>query len=164
MQQNNKPVILEIRNLHAGVEGREILKGLNLTIHAGEVHAVMGPNGSGKSTLAAVLAGRDDYDISEGQVVYKGQDLLDMDPDERAREGLFLAFQYPVEIPGVNSTYFLKAALNEIRKAKGESELDAMEFLALVKDKMKLLELKDDLLKRSVNEGFSGGEKKRAEI
>jgi len=164
MQQNNKPVILEIRNLHAGVEGREILKGLNLTIHAGEVHAVMGPNGSGKSTLAAVLAGRDDYDISEGQVVYKGQDLLDMDPEERARAGLFLAFQYPVEIPGVNSAYFLKSALNEIRKSKGESELDAMEFLALAKDKMKMLELREDFLKRSVNEGFSGGEKKRNEI
>ena len=164
MQQNNKPVILEIRNLHAGVEGREILKGLNLTIHAGEVHAVMGPNGSGKSTLAAVLAGRDDYDISEGQVVYKGQDLLDMDPEERARAGLFLAFQYPVEIPGVNSAYFLKSALNEIRKSKGESELDAMEFLALAKDKMKMLELREDFLKRSVNEGFSGGEKKLNEI
>jgi Fe-S cluster assembly ATP-binding protein len=123
----------------------------------------MGPNGSGKSTLAAVLAGRDGYEVS-GEVLYNGKDLLDLDPEERAREGLFLAFQYPVEIPGVNSTYFLKAALNEIRKAKGEPELDAMEFLALVKDKMKLLELKDDLLKRSVNEGFSGGEKKRAEI
>src|ERR1022692_3521697 len=124
----------------------------------------MGPNGSGKSTLAAVLAGRDGYDITGGEVLYYGKDLLGLDPEERAREGLFLAFQYPVEIPGVNSTYFLKAALNEIRKHKGESELDAIEFLALVKDKMKLLELKDDLLKRSVNEGFSGGEKKRAEI
>jgi Fe-S cluster assembly ATP-binding protein len=124
----------------------------------------MGPNGSGKSTLAAVLAGRDGYDITGGEVIYNGHDLLDLDPEERAREGLFLAFQYPVEIPGVNSTYFLKAALNEVRKAKGQPELDAMDFLSLVKEKMKLLELKDDLLKRSVNEGFSGGEKKRAEI
>ena len=124
----------------------------------------MGPNGSGKSTLAAVLAGRDGYDVTGGQVIYHGKDLLDMDPEERAREGLFLAFQYPVEIPGVNSTYFLKSALNEIRKHKGESELDAIEFLNLVKEKMKVLELKDDLLKRSVNEGFSGGEKKRNEI
>src|SRR4051812_507705 len=159
----SKP-ILEIKDLHAGVEGKQILKGVSLTINAGEVHAVMGPNGSGKSTLAAVLAGREGYDISGGEVLYNGKDLLDLDPEERAREGLFLAFQYPVEIPGVNSTYFLKAALNEVRKHKGQSELDAIEFLALVKDKMKLLELKDDLLKRSVNEGFSGGEKKRAEI
>jgi len=155
--------ILEIKNLSAGVEGKQILKGVSLKINAGEVHAVMGPNGSGKSTLAAVLAGRDGYNVA-GEVIYNGKDLLDLDPEERAREGLFLAFQYPVEIPGVNSTYFLKAALNEVRKHKGESELDAMEFLTLVKDKMKLLELKDDLLKRSVNEGFSGGEKKRAEI
>lgn len=159
----SKP-ILEIKNLSAGVEGKQILKGVSLTLHPGEVHAVMGPNGSGKSTLAAVLAGRDGYDITGGEVLYEGKDLLELDPEERAREGLFLAFQYPVEIPGVNSTYFLKAALNEIRKHKGEPELDAMEFLSLVKEKMKLLELKDDLLKRSVNEGFSGGEKKRAEI
>jgi len=157
-------LILEIKNLSAGVEGKQILKGVNLTVSAGEVHAVMGPNGSGKSTLAAVLAGRDGYDVTGGEVLYDSHDLLDLDPEERAREGLFLAFQYPVEIPGVNSTYFLKAALNEIRKAKGESELDAMEFLTLVKERMKLLELNDDLLKRSVNEGFSGGEKKRAEI
>jgi Fe-S cluster assembly ATP-binding protein len=156
--------ILEIKDLNAGVEGKQILKGINLTINAGEAHAIMGPNGSGKSTLAAVLAGRDGYDVTSGQVIYLGKDLLDMDPEERAREGLFLAFQYPVEIPGVNSTYFLKSALNEIRKHKGESELDAIEFLNLVKEKMKVLELKDDLLKRSVNEGFSGGEKKRNEI
>ena len=156
--------ILEIKDLNAGVENKQILKGINLGISAGEVHAVMGPNGSGKSTLAAVLAGREGYDITSGQVLYCGQDLLDMDPEERAREGLFLAFQYPVEIPGVNSTYFLKAALNEIRKHKGQPELDAMEFLTLVKHKMKLLELNEDLLKRSVNEGFSGGEKKRNEI
>ena len=156
--------ILEIKNLSAGVDGKQILKGVSLTVGPGEVHAVMGPNGSGKSTLAAVLAGRDGYDVTGGEVRYDGKDLLDMDPEERARDGVFLAFQYPVEIPGVNSTYFLKAALNEIRKAKGESELDAMEFLSLVKDKIKLLELNEDLLKRSVNEGFSGGEKKRNEI
>ena len=155
--------LLEIRNLHAGVEGKPILKGIDLAIHVGEVHAVMGPNGSGKSTLAAVLAGREGYNVA-GEVIYNGKDLLALDPEERAREGLFLAFQYPVEIPGVNSTYFLKAALNEIRKHHGLPELDAMEFLTLVKERMKLLELSDDLLKRSVNEGFSGGEKKRAEI
>src|SRR3989475_6385212 len=160
----NDQAILEIKDLNAGVEGKQILKGINLTLSGGEVHAVMGPNGSGKSTLAAILAGREGYDITSGQVRYYGQDLLEMDPEERAREGLFLAFQYPVEIPGVNSTYFLKSALNEIRKHKGQSELDAMEFLTLVKDKMKLLELNQDLLRRSVNEGFSGGEKKRNEI
>jgi Fe-S cluster assembly ATP-binding protein len=159
-----KPTILEIKDLHAGVENKQILKGVNLTIGAGEVHAVMGPNGSGKSTLAAVLAGRDGYDVTAGQVIYCGTDLLDMDPEERAREGVFLAFQYPVEIPGVNSTYFLKSAFNEIRKHKGLPELDAMEFLALVKDKIQMLELNHDLLSRSVNEGFSGGEKKRNEI
>ncbi len=159
-----KEPILEIKDLNAGVENKQILKGINLSIAEGEVHAVMGPNGSGKSTLAAILAGRDGYDVTSGQALYKGQDLLDMDPEERAREGLFLAFQYPVEIPGVNSTYFLKSALNEIRKHKGETELDAMEFLELVKERMKLLELNEDLLRRSVNEGFSGGEKKRNEI
>jgi len=160
----SKQPILEIKNLHAGVENKQILKGFSLTINAGEVHALMGLNGSGKSTLAAILAGRDGYEVTEGTVNYLGKDLLELDPEERAREGVFLAFQYPVEIPGVNSTYFLKAALNEIRKSKGQPELDAIEFLELVKDKIKLLELKDDLLKRTVNEGFSGGEKKRNEI
>jgi Fe-S cluster assembly ATP-binding protein len=160
----SKQPILDIQNLHAGVENKQILKGFSLTIHAGETHALMGLNGSGKSTLAAILAGREGYDVTEGTVKYLGEDLLELDPEERARAGLFLAFQYPVEIPGVNSTYFLKAALNEIRKSKGQQELDAIEFLALVKDKIKLLELNEDLLKRSVNEGFSGGEKKRAEI
>ena len=160
----SKQPILEIKNLYAGVENKPILKGFSLTINAGEVHALMGLNGSGKSTLAAILAGRDGYDVTEGSVNYLGKDLLELDPEERAREGVFLAFQYPVEIPGVNSTYFLKAALNEIRKSKGQPELDAIEFLDLVKDKIKLLDLKDDLLKRSVNEGFSGGEKKRNEI
>ena len=156
--------ILEIKNLHAGVEGKPILKGVNLTINEGEVHAVMGPNGSGKSTLAAVLAGREGYEVTQGTVLYCGKDLLELDPDERAREGVFLAFQYPVEIPGVNTTYFMKAALNQIRKHKGEPELDAMEFLSLVKEKMKILHLPEDFLKRSVNDGFSGGEKKRNEI
>src|ERR1039457_4148367 len=160
----SKQPILEITNLHAGVENKQILKGFSLTISAGEIHALMGLNGSGKSTLAAILAGRNGYEVTQGTVNYLGKDLLELDPEERAREGVFLAFQYPVEIPGVNSTYFLKAALNEIRKSKGQSELDSIEFLDLVKDKIKLLELKDDLLKRSVNEGFSGGEKKRNEI
>jgi len=156
--------LLEIKDLNAGVEGKQILKGIDLSISEGEVHAIMGPNGSGKSTLAAILAGREGYDITSGQVLYDGKDLLELDPEERAREGLFLAFQYPVEIPGVNSTYFLKSALNELRKHKGQSELDAMEFLTLVKEKMKVLDLDEDLLRRSVNEGFSGGEKKRNEI
>lgn len=156
--------ILDIRNLEAGVDGRAILKGIHLAIPPGEVHAVMGPNGSGKSTLASVLAGKDGYQITKGSVTYKGQDLIALGPEERARAGVFLAFQYPVEIPGVNSTYFLKAALNEVRKHRGLSELDAIEFLALVKDRIKLLELDEDLLKRAVNVGFSGGEKKRNEI
>jgi Fe-S cluster assembly ATP-binding protein len=160
----SKQPILEIENLHAGVENKQILKGFSLTINAGEVHALMGLNGSGKSTLAAILAGRDGYEVTQGSVKYYGKDLLELGPEERAREGLFLAFQYPVEIPGVNSTYFLKASLNEIRKHQGQPELDAIDFLTLVKEKMKLLELNEDLLKRSVNSGFSGGEKKRAEI
>jgi Fe-S cluster assembly ATP-binding protein len=156
----SKQPILEIKNLYAGVENKQILKGFSLTIYPGEVHALMGLNGSGKSTLAAILAGRAGYEVTAGTVQYLGKDLLELAPEERAREGVFLAFQYPVEIPGVNSTYFLKAALNELRKHQGQPELDAIEFLALVKERMKLLEL----LKRSVNEGFSGGEKKRAEI
>lgn len=159
----SKP-FLQIKNLHAGVEGREILKGLTLDMNAGEVHAIMGPNGSGKSTLASIIAGREDYEVSEGEILFKGEDLLDMSPEERAHKGVFLAFQYPIEIPGVNSTYFLKAALNEKRKANGEPELDAMEFLTLVKKKMKIVELPEDFLKRPVNAGFSGGEKKRNEI
>src|SRR6266699_2404946 len=159
----NQP-ILEIKNLHAGVEGKQILKGVDLTIHAGEVHAIMGPNGSGKSTLAAILAGREGYEVTAGEVLYQGQNLLELAPEERARAGVFLAFQYPAALSGVNSTYFLKSAYNELRKHHGRPELDAMEFLTLVKEKMKLLDLKEDLLKRSVNEGFSGGEKKRNEI
>jgi Fe-S cluster assembly ATP-binding protein len=156
--------MLTIFNLHARVEDKEILKGVNLKIKPGEVHAIMGPNGSGKSTLAGVLAGRDAFEVTEGDVLFEGKNLLDMDPEERAREGIFLAFQYPVEIPGVSNTYFLRAAVNAIRKARGEEELDAVEFLQLVKEKMKVLHIDEDLLKRPVNEGFSGGEKKRNEI
>ena len=156
--------MLEITNLHASVGGRGILKGVDLSVKAGEVHAIMGPNGSGKSTLAAVLAGRDDYDVTTGSVTYDGRDLLEMEPEDRAREGIFLAFQYPVEIPGVNNAYLLKAALNEVRKHRGEPELDAMDFMSLVKDRMQVLHIDQDLLKRPVNEGFSGGEKKRNEI
>jgi len=152
------------KSIDTGTHRVDILKGIDLEIPKGQFAAIMGPSGSGKSTLAAILAGRDGYDVTVGQVIYDGKDLLDMDPEERAREGLFLAFQYPVEIPGVNSTYFLKSALNEIRKHKGQSELDAMEFLTLVKDRMRVLDLNEDLLRRSVNEGFSGGEKKRNEI
>ncbi len=156
--------MLTIHNLHAKVDDNEILRGVNLKVKAGEVHAIMGPNGSGKSTLAGVLAGRDAYEVTEGDVLFDGKDLLDMDPEERAREGVFLAFQYPVEIPGVSNTYFLRAALNAIRKHRGQEELDAMDFLALVQQKIKVLHIDEDLLKRPVNEGFSGGEKKRNEI
>jgi len=156
--------LIEIKNLHARAEGKTILHGIDLTIQPGEVHAIMGPNGSGKSTLAEVLAGRDSFEVTEGAVLYKGKDLLAMSPEERACEGVFLAFQYPVEIPGVNNTYFLKAALNAIRKARAEDALDAMDFLKLVRDKVKLVELDEELINRPVNEGFSGGEKKRNEI
>ncbi len=156
--------MLEIKNLRAGVEGREILKGINLTVNAGEVHAIMGPNGSGKSTLAGVLAGREAYQVLEGSVTYEGHDLLELAPEERACEGVFLAFQYPVEIPGVSNTYFLKAALNSVRKHRGMEDLDAMDFLKLVREKMKLVDMDESLLNRPVNQGFSGGEKKRNEI
>ena len=156
--------MLDIRNLHASVGGNPILNGVDLTVRAGEVHAIMGPNGSGKSTLAHVLAGRPGYQVTGGQVLYKGHDLLALSPEQRAREGVFLAFQYPVEIPGVSNVYFLKAALNSIRKHRGEPELDAMDFLSLVKEKAALVDMEDSLVKRPVNEGFSGGEKKRNEI
>jgi Fe-S cluster assembly ATP-binding protein len=156
--------LLEVKNLHASVNGNEILHGINLQVDIGEVHAIMGPNGSGKSTLAGVLAGREAYIVTEGQVLYQKKNLLDMIPEERAREGLFLAFQYPVEIPGVNNSYFLKSALNAIRKHKGLEELDAIDFLALLKQKTKLVEMNESFLNRPVNEGFSGGEKKRNEI
>ena len=156
--------MLEIKNLRAGVEGEEILKGLDLSIQPGEVHAIMGPNGSGKSTLAQVLAGRDSYEVTGGSVLYNGKDLLELAPEERVHEGFFLAFQYPVEIPGVNSSYFLRAAVNALRTHHSEEELNAVDFLKLMREKIQLLELDESLLKRSVNEGFSGGEKKRAEI
>jgi Fe-S cluster assembly ATP-binding protein len=156
--------ILEIKNLSANAGGKEILRGVNLTVYPGEVHAIMGPNGSGKSTLAQVIAGRDLYEVTGGEVIYEGQDLLELSPEERAQQGIFLAFQYPVEIPGVSNLYFLKAALNAIRKQNGEPELDAMDFLTLVREKMGLMEMDESLLNRAVNTGFSGGEKKRNEI
>ncbi len=156
--------MLEIKNLHVEADGKKILRGIDLNVNAGEVHSIMGPNGSGKSTLAQVLAGRDIYEVTEGEVHYDGKDLLEMAPEERACEGVFLAFQYPVEIPGVSNTYFLKAAINSVRRHRGEEEMDAMEFLQLVKQKTKLLHIDEELLKRPVNEGFSGGEKKRNEI
>ncbi|MEE8494883.1 MAG: Fe-S cluster assembly ATPase SufC, partial [Xanthomonadales bacterium] len=156
--------MLEIKNLHATVGGKAILKGLNLTIEAGQVHAIMGPNGAGKSTLGNVIAGREGYEVTRGEVLFKGKNLLELAPEERACEGIFMAFQYPVEIPGVNNTYFLRAALNAQRKYRGEPELDSMQFLKLVREKLKILHISDDLLRRSVNEGFSGGEKKRNEI
>ena len=156
--------ILKIKNLHAKVGDKEILRGIDLTVNAGEVHAIMGPNGSGKSTLAQVIAGRDLYTVTDGEVIYEGQDLLALAPEERAQQGIFLAFQYPVEIPGVSNLYFLKAALNAARKKRGEPELDAMEFLSLVRQKITLMEMEESLLNRAVNAGFSGGEKKRNEI
>jgi len=159
----NNP-LLKIENLHASIEGNEILKGIDLTLDYGQVHAIMGPNGSGKSTLANVLAGREGYEITAGRAWYRGRDLLAMAPEERAREGVFLAFQYPVEIPGVSNIYFLKAALNAIRKHRGEPEVDAMDFILLVKEKMKTMRMDEQFLYRAINEGFSGGEKKRNEI
>lgn len=156
--------MLSIRDLHVQIGARKILKGLNLEVRAGEVHAIMGPNGSGKSTLASVLAGREGYEVTQGSVTYLGSDLLALEPEERARTGVFLAFQYPVEIPGVNNAYLLKAALNATRKQRGETELDAFEFLSLIREKMKLMQMDESFLNRGVNEGFSGGEKKRNEI
>ncbi|HAK54616.1 MAG: Fe-S cluster assembly ATPase SufC [Vicinamibacterales bacterium] len=156
--------MLEITGLCAGVDGKEILRGIDLSVGPGEVHAIMGPNGSGKSTLAGVLAGRPEFDVTSGAIQYQGQDLLEMEPEDRAREGVFLAFQYPVEIPGVNNAYLLKAALNEVRKHRGEQELDAMDFMTLVKKQLGVLQMNADLLNRPVNDGFSGGEKKRNEI
>ena len=157
-------IMLSIKNLHASIDGKEILKGINLEVKAGEIHAIMGPNGSGKSTLSAVLAGREDYEVTEGSVTFNGKDLLELSPEDRAREGVFLAFQYPVEIPGVSNINFLKTAINEIRAYKGLEPMEAKDFLALVKEKQKLVELDGKLASRSVNEGFSGGEKKRNEI
>ncbi|MBL8061343.1 MAG: Fe-S cluster assembly ATPase SufC [Chthonomonas sp.] len=156
--------MFEIKNLHARVEEKPILKGVNLTVKPGEVHAIMGPNGSGKSTLANVIAGRDDYEVTDGQILFEGEDILEMEVDERATKGIFMAFQYPVEIPGVSNAYFLRTALNATRKAQGQDELDALKFMTHVKDKAKQLGLDNSMLQRSVNEGFSGGEKKRNEI
>ena len=156
--------MLEIKNLHASIDDTKILKGLNLNVNAGEVHAIMGPNGSGKSTLASVIAGREDYEVTDGEINFSGNELSDLGPDERAREGIFLAFQYPVEIPGVSTTNFMKTAVNQIRESKDEKPLDAVAFLKLMKEKMKLVNIKQELLSRSINEGFSGGEKKRNEI
>ena len=156
--------MLELKNLHASVEGKEILRGVNLTIRAGEVHAIMGPNGSGKSTLSYVLSGRDGYEVTSGSATYNGKDLLGMEPEERAGEGVFLAFQYPVEIPGVSSMNFLKESANSVRRYRGEEEFDAMDFLKFVREKTKTLNITDDMLKRAVNVGFSGGEKKRNEV
>ncbi len=156
--------MLHIKNLHAGIEGKDILKGINLDIKPGEVHAIMGPNGSGKSTLASVLAGKPDYEVSDGAVAFNGKDLLELAPEERAGEGVFLSFQYPVEIPGLSTTNFMKTAVNEVRKYRGQEELDAVSFLKLMKEKMKLVEIDQSMLSRSLNEGFSGGEKKRNEI
>jgi Fe-S cluster assembly ATP-binding protein len=156
--------MLEIKELRARVQHKDILKGVTLTVNTGEVHAIMGPNGSGKSTLARVLAGHPEYEVTGGEVLFEGKDLLDLDPEERAREGVFMAFQYPVEIPGVNNAYFLKAAVNAVRKHRGEQELDAMDFMQLVNERLQLMHMDQELLKRPVNEGFSGGEKKRNEI
>ncbi len=156
--------MLEIRNLHVAVDGNKILKGVDLIVIGGEVHSIMGPNGSGKSTLARVLAGEECYEVTEGEILFKGKDLLDMEPDERACEGVFMAFQYPVEVPGVSTKYFLKASVNAMRKHRGLDELDAFDFLELIKEKLKLVHMDESLLDRAVNEGFSGGEKKRAEI
>jgi Fe-S cluster assembly ATP-binding protein len=161
---HEEPIMLKIDNLHARIASKDILKGLTLDVKPGEVHAIMGPNGAGKSTLGNIIAGRDGYEITEGSVVFEDRDLLALAPEERAALGVFLAFQYPVEIPGVNNTYFLRSALNAQRKARGESELDSMQFLKLVREKLAVLHLKDELLHRGVNEGFSGGEKKRNEI